>query len=171
TGQSGGHRPSVPLPLVRRSRLRHRSEPRRGRWTERVRVSPSGIVTASHNTERRRTALIKLMGTAYRRDDFSPEEFIRYWNEVHAPISGKVPGLRGYVVSEVIDKLAGDLDADAFVELWWDDMESFKRASESPEQAAAWADVGNYAKTTGTFWVVREHVQIAPRFTAPGRLE
>lgn len=115
--------------------------------------------------------MIKLMGTAYRRDDFSPQDFIRYWNEVHAPISGKVPGLRGYVVSEVVDKLTGDLDADAFVELWWDDMESFQRASESPEQAAAWADVGNYAKTTGTFWVVREHVQIAPQFTAPGRLE
>lgn len=115
--------------------------------------------------------MIKLIGTAYRRDDFSPEEFIRYWNDVHAPISGKVPGLRGYVVSEVIQKLQGELDADAFVELWWDDIESFERAGASPEQAAAWADVGNYAKTTGTFWLAREHVQIVPRIAGPGRLE
>ena len=79
--------------------------------------------------------MIKLIGTAYRKDDFSQEEFIRYWNEVHAPISGKVPGLRGYVVSEVVQKLQGSLDADAFVELWWDDMESFERAGASPEQA------------------------------------
>ena len=114
--------------------------------------------------------MIKLIGTAYRRDDFSPEEFMRYWNEVHAPISGQVPGVRGYVVSEVVERVAGSLDADAFVEMWWDDMDAFKRAGESPEQAAAWADVANYAKTTGTFWVVREHVQIAPPNLGPGRL-
>jgi uncharacterized protein (TIGR02118 family) len=115
--------------------------------------------------------LIKLIGTAYRRDDFSPEDFIRYWNDVHAPISGKVPGVKGYVVSEVIQKLQGPLEADAFVELWYDDMESFEKGGASPEQAEAWADVANYAKTTGTFWVVREHVQIAPPATGPGRLE
>ena len=114
--------------------------------------------------------MIKLIGTAYRRDDFSKEEFFRYWNEVHAPISGNVPGLRGYVVSEVTQKLTGDLEADAFVELWWDDMEAFEKAGASPEQAAAWADVANYAKTTGTFWLVKEHVQIPPPVTGPGRL-
>ena len=114
--------------------------------------------------------MIKLIGTAYKRDDFSAEEFIRYWNEVHAPISGKVPGLRGYVVSEVVQKLQGSLDADAFVELWWDDMESFERAGASPEQAEAWADVANYAKTTGTFWLAREHIQIPPPIVGPGLL-
>ena len=91
--------------------------------------------------------MIKLIGTAYRREDFSPEEFMRYWTEVHAPIGGSVPGIRGYVVSEVVQKLQGDLDADAFVEVWYDDMEAFERAGASPEQAAAWADVGNYAKS------------------------
>jgi hypothetical protein len=28
--------------------------------------------------------------------------------------------------------------------------------------AVAWADVANYAATTGTFWLVREHVVAAP---------
>jgi uncharacterized protein (TIGR02118 family) len=114
--------------------------------------------------------VIKLIGTAYRRDDFSPDEFIKYWNEVHAPISAKVPGLRGYVVTEIIKKLQGPLDADAFVELWWDDVESFEKAGPSPEQAAAWADLPNYAKPTGTFWLAREHVQIALPPSGPGRL-
>jgi uncharacterized protein (TIGR02118 family) len=114
--------------------------------------------------------VIKLIGTAYRRDDFTHEEFIRYWNEVHAPISGAVPGVRGYVVSEVVQKLQGPLDADAFVEVWYDDMEAFEKAGASPEQAEAWADVGNYAKTTGTFWVAREHIQIPPPVLGPGLL-
>lgn len=114
--------------------------------------------------------MIKAIGTAYRRDDFSVEEFIRYWNEVHAPISAKAPGLRGYVVSEVIRKIRGDLDADAFVEQWFDDEDALERAMASPEVAEAWADVANYAKMTGTFWVVREHVQIPPPMPAKGLL-
>lgn len=81
---------------------------------------------------------------------------------VHAPISAKAPGLRGYVVSEVEERLRGTIDADAFVEQWFDSEEAFVAASQSPEVAAAWADVPNYAKLTGTFWVVREHVIVPP---------
>ena len=106
--------------------------------------------------------MIKVIGTAYRRDDFTMEEFIRYWNEVHAPISAKAPGLRGYVVSEVVRKMRGDLEADAFVEQWFEDEAALDRAAGSPEVETAWADVSNYAKLSGTFWVVREHVQIPP---------
>jgi hypothetical protein len=36
--------------------------------------------------------------------------------------------------------------------------------------AAAWEDVPNYAKTTGTFWVTREHVYIPPPVVGPGTL-
>jgi len=81
---------------------------------------------------------------------------------VHAPISERAPGLRGYVVSEVDRRLRGTLEADAFVEQWFDSEEALLAASESPEVAAAWDDVPNYAKTTGSFWVVREHVIVPP---------
>ena len=40
----------------------------------------------------------------------------------------------------------------------------------SPEEQAAWADVANYAKPTGTFWVAKEHVYIPPPITGPGSL-
>jgi hypothetical protein len=40
----------------------------------------------------------------------------------------------------------------------------------SPEEAVAWEDVANYAKTTGTFWVVKEHVYIPPPILGPGTL-
>jgi uncharacterized protein (TIGR02118 family) len=103
-----------------------------------------------------------VIGTAYRRDDFTREAFFDYWKEVHAPISMQAPGLRGYVVSEVEERLRGTLEVDAFVEQWFDSEDAFRAAGESPEVAAAWADVPNYAKTTGTFWVVREHVIVPP---------
>ena len=40
----------------------------------------------------------------------------------------------------------------------------------SPELAAAWEDVPRDAKTTGTFWLVKEHVLIPPPVRGPGLL-
>ena len=114
--------------------------------------------------------MIKAIGTAYKRDDFTRKEFFDYWKDVHAPISAKAPGLRGYVVSEVIRKLQGELETEAFVEQWFEDDEAFERAGSSSEVAAAWEDVPRYAKTSGTFWVVKEHVIIPPPDRGPGRV-
>jgi uncharacterized protein (TIGR02118 family) len=115
--------------------------------------------------------MIKAIGTAYKRDDFTHEEFINYWLEVHAPISAKAPGMRGYVVSEVIRKVQGSLESEAFVEQWWDDEEALARASASPEMAAAWEDVAKYARTDGTFWVTKEHILIPPPAYTKGLLD
>ena len=106
--------------------------------------------------------MLKLIGTVYKRDDFSEEGFFDYWRDVHAPISRQVPGVRGYVVSEVLSKVQGELESEAFVEQWYDDEEAFAKAGESEQLATAWEDVQRYAKTTGTFWVVKEHVIIPP---------
>lgn len=106
--------------------------------------------------------MIKTIGTAYKRDDFTRDEFYDYWMNVHAPISRRAPGLRGYVVSEVTRRIAGTLEVEAFVEQWYDDEEALERATDSPEGQQAWADVPRYAKTDGTFWVARQHVIIPP---------
>jgi uncharacterized protein (TIGR02118 family) len=122
--------------------------------------------------------VIKLIGTAYKRDDFSTREFFDYWRDVHAPISARSGPLRGYVASEVIRKLdnpnnpddGNAPEIDGFVEQWWDDEETFDRAMSSENESEAWADVLNYAKPNGTFWVVKEHVYIPPPITGPGSL-
>jgi uncharacterized protein (TIGR02118 family) len=114
--------------------------------------------------------MIKAIGTAYRKEGFTMEEFMRYWIDVHGPISAKAPGLRGYVVSEVIRRARGHLESDAFVEQWFDDLESLDRANESEEVALAWEDVANYAEPCGTFWVTKQHVLIPPPSCGPGLL-
>jgi uncharacterized protein (TIGR02118 family) len=114
--------------------------------------------------------VIKTIGTAYRREDFSMPDFIKYWLDVHAPISASAPGMRGYVVSEVVRRMRGRLHSDAFVEQWFDDQEAMDAAMGSPEIKRAWADVPNYAKMTGTFWVVKEHVLIPPPISKKGLL-
>lgn len=115
--------------------------------------------------------MIKNIGTAYRRDDFTPDAFMRYWLDVHAPISAKAPGLKGYVVNEVIRKLMGEMDSEAFVEQWYETEEAFEASRDSEEVKAAWADVANYARTDGTFWKTREHVLIPPPERTPSAVK
>ncbi len=114
---------------------------------------------------------VKLAGTAYKRDDFTREAFFDYWQNVHAHISGQVPGVGGYVVSEVLEQLSGEISPDALLELWYLDQATLEAAGAAPEQAAAWEDVARYAKTTGTFWLMHETVVVAPPPTGPGTLE
>ncbi|MGD9711045.1 MAG: EthD family reductase, partial [Thermomicrobiales bacterium] len=118
--------------------------------------------TSAGPREKGQFLVIKLLGTAAKRGDFTTEEFIRYWLEVHAPISRKVPGVRGYVVNEVLRRSMGEMVSEAFVEQWYDDEEAFDATQGTPELAAAWEDVGKYARTDGTFWLVKEHVIIQP---------
>lgn len=123
--------------------------------------------------------MIKLIGTAYKRDDFSTQEFFDYWRDVHARLSAGSGPLRGYVVSEVLRKLdnpnnpdedPGAAQVDGFVEQWWDDEESMNRAHATDQEAGAWEDVLNYAKPNGTFWIVKEHIYIPPPIMGPGSL-
>jgi len=114
---------------------------------------------------------VKLAGTAFRRDDFELDAFFDYWYTVHALIGGSVPGVGGYVVSRVAEVIEGDEDADAFIEQWYKDEGSFDDAQLTAEAQAAWNDVGNYAKTTGTFWLMGEEVVVRPPDSGPGLLE
>ena len=64
----------------------------------------------------------------------------------------------------------GTLEADAFVEQWFDDETAMEHADDSTEVEEAWADVPKYAKMTGTWWVTKEHVYIPPPILGPGSL-
>ena len=122
--------------------------------------------------------MIKLIGTAFKRDDFTMQEFFDYWRDVHAPISARSGPLRGYVASEVLKKLPnpnnpggeGEPEVDGFVEQWWDSEDVMNESFESENEAEAWADVLNYAKPNGTFWIVKEHVYIPPPIMGKGSL-
>lgn len=82
--------------------------------------------------------------------------------------------MRGYVVSEVLTNLEnpnnpsreGEITVDAFVEIGWDDEAAFQEAMGAPNETKAWDDAKNYAKTSGQFWVVKEHVYIPPTISA-----
>lgn len=114
---------------------------------------------------------ISMFGTAYRRGDFTLEEFFRYWDDIHAPISVRLPGMGGYISAEIEEHVEGDLQVDGLVELWWPSKETLDAAEQTPENEAAWADVGEYAEEKGAFWLLGSHVLIVPPDAGPGSLD
>ncbi|HYM16855.1 MAG TPA: EthD domain-containing protein [Dehalococcoidia bacterium] len=90
--------------------------------------------------------MVKLIYCISKKPELSVEEFQRYWREIHAPIAGRIPGLRRYVQCHVLPELY-DRRAPAFdgaAELWFDDLDAMRAAMASPEVQAALEDEKNF---------------------------
>ena len=72
--------------------------------------------------------------------------FDRYYFETHIPIAKKIPGLRGYQVSQgPVASPAGPCGVHLIATLSFDDMAAIGAAFASPEGQAAAADVAVFA--------------------------
>ncbi len=104
--------------------------------------------------------MIKLVYCITRRPDLSPDEFLRYWREVHAPIGARIPGVKRLVHSRAID-VPGDArsgDFDGMVELWFESIGALLKARRSEEWRTSTADEANFidhAKVA--YFVTEEH--------------
>lgn len=89
--------------------------------------------------------MVKIVFLVHKRADLDREDFRRYWRETHGPIAARLPGLRKYVQNHALQGPdASNPEYDGFTELWFDDVESFQRALESPEAAAAFEDAAEF---------------------------
>jgi len=84
--------------------------------------------------------VIKSFSFLVRRPGMTHEQFVRHWHDVHVPMSHDVPGLRGYIVSTVVDQQSrADVPGfdmapfDDLAQTWFDDLEGRARAGASPE--------------------------------------
>jgi uncharacterized protein (TIGR02118 family) len=96
----------------------------------------------------RDTPLVKLLLLVRRKPGLSPEEFDRHWRELHGPLMVAAhPGLRRYVQCPTLPEAyaGGDPAYDGVGELWWDDLETFRRS-----WGAAAAD-GQLRRIAGSF--------------------
>jgi uncharacterized protein (TIGR02118 family) len=79
--------------------------------------------------------MIKVLSLLTRKDGLSHEQFVRHWYEIHAPLALAVPGIRRYVQSHITDSLTRldipetGVEVDGIAELWYDDLDSFRRAA------------------------------------------
>ena len=71
------------------------------------------------------------------------EAFERYYEETHAPLAAKIPGLERLVLTRTSDFLGDEPSPfHRIAELWFTDQEAFEAAKDSPELEAAAIDAG-----------------------------
>jgi len=69
-----------------------------------------------------------------------PEKFDEHYKNIHIPLAKKIPGVRKIVVSKVKGAAVGKANYYQVVEVYFDDIESLKKASESKEAKEAAKD-------------------------------
>ncbi len=75
-----------------------------------------------------------------------PAAFDEYYHSIHLPIAKKIPGLRGYQVSQgPVTTPSGLARYHLIATLMFDDVPAIHAAFASPEGLAAAADVANFA--------------------------
>lgn len=88
--------------------------------------------------------MVKTVTLLRRRPDLSPEGFHRHWREVHAPLVLGLPDVRRYVQCRPIPIDGREPAYDGIAEVWYDDLESLRRAFASEAYATLLADEPNF---------------------------
>jgi uncharacterized protein (TIGR02118 family) len=108
--------------------------------------------------------LIKGVYQLKRMPGMSVDEFRKYWNEVHGNLGSKLPGLRRYVQSHLVDDayLYARRHFDGVAQLWFDNADAMRAAFESPQGKALAADGPKFIDTPALrLFVAQEHIVIA----------
>ena len=103
--------------------------------------------------------MTKVIFVARKRADLTEDEFLTYWQQIHAPLVAKIPGVRRYVIQPVIRTASGaDVEpvCDGIAEVWFDNQSIVQDAVESPEGQAAAADVPKFCAPESGAVVVDE---------------
>lgn len=109
--------------------------------------------------------MIKLVYCFAKRADLTPEEFSRYWRDVHGPIGIRIPGVRRLVQSVAIHdpRDAHEPSFDGMAELWFDDVEAVLRARQSAEWLASTADERHFIDHSRTaYFLSHERTLLDP---------
>ena len=90
--------------------------------------------------------MIKSLSLLTRKPGMTHEQFVRHWLEVHGPLALKVPGIRRYVQSHIVEERRRpdvpplDVEVDGIAELWYDSREAMAAALATPAAKALYAD-------------------------------
>lgn len=89
--------------------------------------------------------MFKMSFAVYRRADFTQEQFLKYWQEVHAPLA--IKHMKALRIQKYVQLHGGDYEVarmltqsrqcqpphDGVVEIWWNSDADRIAASQSPE--------------------------------------
>lgn len=87
--------------------------------------------------------MVKMVVLLVRVESLSHEEFVRYWEEEHAPLVEELPNVERYVTSLPTDPEESPYDGIA--ELYFEDMASLGEAFDSAAGETILADAAEFA--------------------------
>jgi len=107
--------------------------------------------------ERKGADVIKLMFLASKQPWLSYDQFFTYLIQVHAPLVGRMPGTRRYVINAVMPGASLTVPkCDAVEEVWFDSMASMQDALASNEGRVVVDDRRSFAAPDAGSIVVEE---------------
>ena len=110
--------------------------------------------------------MIKSIALLTRKPGLTHEQFMKHWFEIHAPLALKVPGIRRYVQTHILDERrradipSTDVEIDGIAELWYDSREAMLQSAATPEAKALYADGALFIGSIKSF--ITEEKQIIP---------
>lgn len=87
--------------------------------------------------------MLKVVSLLQKKDDYSIEQFRKWALEDHPQLGRKLPGMRHYRMSVVLEE-SPDLPYHAVSEFWFDDDEDRLAAFATPEGKAAAEDAASH---------------------------
>ena len=102
----------------------------------------------------------KIVAAVPLRKDMDRAEALRYWREVHGPIVARVPGLRKYVQNHSLVPPENDRQFDGTIEAYFDSMEAFQKATETPEWRAVMEDAAKFCDESRLWVAPAEEIPI-----------
>lgn len=112
----------------------------------------------------RQPGLVKGVWRMRRKPGISVAEFRRHWIEIHGVVASKIPGVRRYVQSHVIDEAYSYAEPrwDGVAQLWWDSPDAFAAALQSPQFQEDMRDGEEFIDPQLEFFLAQEYQVIAP---------
>ncbi len=120
--------------------------------------------------------MVRLTCLLHRKPGMSPEEFHRYWREVHGPLIATTRSGSHVVRYEQhprpLDSYtgAGDTGCDGVTVQWFESMDEYRAHLGEDDFAVIWSDIANFLDVDRLDFVVTEHPRVLIGEQAPGPL-
>lgn len=98
--------------------------------------------------------MVKLIALYKQPED--QQAFDEHYENVHTPITKKIPGLRKMEVTKIVGSPAGKSDYYLLCEMYYDDHESLKQAMKTDESKASGKDLMSFAGDIVTMMIGEE---------------
>ena len=103
--------------------------------------------------------MIKMVSIFSLPEGADPDEFWKYWKEIHVPdVKRLKPGLKKYTINRIDQQIAGEDKMWGLVETWWESKDDMRRAFGSDEGKRVAEDFWN--RVTGRCSVMMEEKEI-----------